>query len=170
VETEAPVKDGKAYPNPSTDLAKIAVLERHRASGNIGLGFVSGLGLKEGAVASTVGHDSHNLVVAGMDDQSMIQAVRVLAKSGGGMTAVRNGRVLSQVPLPVAGLMSDQSVEMVARQVEELKSAWRSLGSALPSPTITFAFTTLSVIPELRITDKGLLDTVHFKFVNPIIR
>ena len=86
------------------------------------------------------------------------------------MVAVKDGKVLSQLPLPIAGLMSDQSVETVAKQMEELKRAWRELGSTLTSPTITLAFTTLSVLPELRITDKGLLDTVQFKFVNPIIQ
>jgi adenine deaminase len=150
-------------------LAKIAVFERHRRSGNVGLGFIKGLGLKIGAVASTVGHDSHNLVVAGVDDPSMVQAARSLIKSGGGLIAVRDQVVLSHLPLPIAGLMSDQSVETVAGQMAELKDAWATLGSSLPSPTITLAFTTLSVIPELRITDKGLLDTVQFRFVNPII-
>ena len=169
VEAQAIAKDGKAYANREEDVAKIAVFERHQRSGNVGLGFIVGLELKEGAVASTVGHDSHNLVVAGMDDQSMVEAARSLVQSGGGMIAVKDEKILSHLPLPIAGLMSDQSVQTVAKQMTELKNAWSKLGSTLPSPTITLAFTTLSVIPELRITDKGLLDTVHFKFVNPII-
>jgi len=166
---QAPVKDGKVYANPEDDVAKIAVFERHRGSGNIGLGFIMGLGLREGAVASTVAHDSHNLVVAGMDDQSMVVAAGCLVHSGGGMAAVKDGRVLSHLPLPIGGLMSDQPVQTVARQMTELTDAWSRLGSTLPSPTITLGFTTLSVIPELRITDKGLLDTVQFKFLNPVI-
>jgi adenine deaminase len=169
LEAQAPVKDGKVHANPEDDVAKIAVFERHWGSGNVGLGFITGLGLEEGAVASTVGHDSHNLVVAGMDDQSMVEAARSLTQSGGGMVAVKKGKILSHLPLPIAGLMSDQSVQTVAEQMTELKNAWSRLGSTLPSPTITLAFTTLSVIPELRITDKGLLDTVQFKFVNPVI-
>jgi adenine deaminase len=169
LEARAPAKDGKVTANPEVDLSKIAVFERHQQTGNIGLGFIKGLGLKEGAVASTVGHDSHNLVVAGVDDPSMIQAVNSLVQSGGGMAAVKDQKILSLLPLPIAGLMSDQSVEKVARQMDELKGAWAKLGSTLPSPTITLAFTTLSVIPELRITDKGLLDTVQFKFLNPVI-
>lgn len=169
LESEVPVKDGNAMANQRVDVAKIAVFERHRGSGNVAIGFVKGLGLKEGAVASTVGHDSHNLVVAGMDDGSMIQAANLLAQSGGGMVAVKDEKTLSHLPLPIAGLMSDKSVETVSRQMEELKDAWSKLGSKLPSPTTTLAFTTLSVIPELRITDKGLLDTVQFRFVNPII-
>ncbi len=169
LESEVPVKEGKALTNPREDVAKIAVFERHRGSGNVAVGFVKGLGLKEGAVASTVGHDCHNLVVAGMDDASMIAAANLLAQSGGGMVAVKDQKPLSHLPLPIAGLMSDKSVETVSRQMKELKDAWSRLGSKLPSPTITLAFTTLSVIPELRITDKGVLDTVQFKFVNPII-
>ena len=169
LEAHAPVNGGRVLANPAEDLAKIAVFERHAATGNVGLGFITGLGLKKGSVASTVAHDSHNMVVAGMDDQSMLEAATSLVQSGGGMVAVRDGKVLSKLPLPIAGLMSDQSVEIVANQMEELKNAWQELGSTLPSPTITLAFTTLSVIPELRITDKGLLDTVQFKFVNPII-
>jgi adenine deaminase len=169
VEAEAPVRDGKVNANPQEDVAKIAVFERHKRTGNVGLGFITGLGLQEGAVASTVGHDSHNLVVAGMEDDSMVEAARFLVEAGGGMVAVKDKRVLAQLPLPIAGLMSDQSVQTVAKQLAELKSTWSRLGSTLPSPTITLAFTTLSVIPELRITDKGLLDTVQFKFVNPII-
>lgn len=169
LESEVPVNEGKALTNPREDVAKIAVFERHRGSGNVAVGFVKGLGLKEGAVASTVGHDCHNLVVAGMDDASMIAAANLLAQSGGGMVAVKDQKTLSHLPLPIAGLMSDKSVETVSRQMKELKDAWSRLGSKLPSPTITLAFTTLSVIPELRITDKGVLDTVQFKFVNPII-
>lgn len=169
IETQAPVKEGKVMTNPEEDVAKIAVFERHQGSGNIGLGFITGLGLKEGAVASTVGHDSHNLVVAGMDDQSMVEASRSLVQSGGGMAVARDGKILSHLPLPIAGLMSDQSVQTVAKQMTELKNAWSKLGSTLPSPAITLAFTTLPVIPELRITDKGLLDTVQFKFVKPVV-
>jgi adenine deaminase len=146
------VKD-EVYSNPEVDLAKIAVFERHRRTGNVGLGFIKRLCLRAGAVASTVGYDSYNLVVAGVDDPSMVQAARSLITSGGGLIAVRDQEVLSHLPLPIAGLMSDQSVETVERQIAELKNAWTTLGCSLPSPTITLAFTTLSVIPELRITD-----------------
>jgi adenine deaminase len=169
LESEVPVRAGTALTNSKEDVAKIAVFERHKASGNVAVGFIKGLGLREGAVASTVAHDSHNLVVAGMDDGDMIAAANLLIQSEGGMVAVRNQKPLSHVPLPIAGLMSDKSVETVSKQVEGLRDAWSKLGSTLPSPTIALAFTTLSVIPELRITDKGLLDTVHFKFVSPVI-
>jgi adenine deaminase len=169
LEAEAPVQDGKVSANPFEDILKIAVFERHKASGNVGLGFIRGLGVKEGAVASTVGHDSHNLVVAGANDVDMLSAARVLMNSGGGMVAVRDKNVLAHVPLPIAGLMSDKTVETVSSQIEDLKSAWNKLGSSLPSPYVALSFTTLSVIPELRITDKGLLDVIHFKFVDPVL-
>jgi len=169
LQSEAPVKDGLVSANVDEDVLKIAVIERHRASGNIGLGFVKGLGVSEGAVASTVGHDSHNLVVAGANDLDILAAAKVLTESGGGMVAVKGEKTLAHVPLPIAGLMSDRPVEVVSDEIEKLKDAWSKLGSTLPSPYITLSFTTLSVIPELRITDKGLLDTVNFKFVNPVI-
>jgi adenine deaminase len=169
LEKEVPAKDGRASANPDEDVLKIAVFERHQATGNVGLGFVHGLGVKEGAVASTVAHDCHNLVVAGASDPDMIFAANALIKTNGGLIAVKQRKILAQVPLPIAGLMSDKSVEVVSEQIETLKEGWGQLGSTLPSPYITLAFTTLSVIPELRITDKGLLDAVNFKFVNPVI-
>lgn len=169
LESEAPVKAGEAHANPDEDLMKIAVFERHGHGGSRGLGFIKGLEVKEGAVASTIAHDAHNLVIAGANDDDMLAAAKALVESQGGLVAVKDGRVLALVPLPIGGLMSDKSVEAVAEKVELLRDAWRKLGSSLPSPYMTLAFATLSVIPELRITDKGLLDAVHFKFVNPVI-
>ncbi|HHV61317.1 MAG TPA: adenine deaminase [Firmicutes bacterium] len=148
------------------DIAKVAVIERHRGDKGIGLGFVKGFGFKEGAVASTVAHDSHNLLVVGMADDDMAFAANTLAKCGGGMVAVSHGEVLALVPLPIAGLMSDRPVREVARQVEELEAAWRRLGCRLVSPFMTMALLSLPVLPELRITNRGLVDTVAFKFVD----
>lgn len=169
LERDVPTKDGKASANPDDDVLKIAVFERHKASGNVGLGFIKGLEVKEGAVASTVAHDCHNLVVAGANEPDMIFAANAVIESSGGMVAVKGKKVMAQVPLPIAGLMSDKTLEVVSEQVHALGDAWSKLGSTLHSPYITLAFTTLSVIPELRITDKGLLDAVNFKFVSPII-
>jgi adenine deaminase len=166
---ETHVKENYVQANPDEDLLKIAVFERHGVSGNRSLGFVKGLGLTGGAVASTMAHDSHNLVVAGTNDSDMLTAIRALTKSQGGLVVVRDGKILAHLPLPIAGLMSDQSVESVSAKIQELRTAWIELGSTLPSPYVTLAFTTLSVIPELRITDKGLLDTVKFQFVKPLI-
>jgi len=169
LQAEAPVEDDKVLNSPENDLIKIAVFERHGRSGCSAVAFVKGLGLKEGAVASTVAHDSHNIVVAGASDKDMIAAVGILIESGGGMVAVKDGEALAHVPLPIAGLMSDQPVEVVSEQIERLKAAWAKLGSSLPSPYMTLSLTTLSVIPELRITDRGLLDAVRFEFVSPVI-
>jgi adenine deaminase len=169
LESEAPVKDGEVKVNLDDDVLKIAVFERHKATGNVGTAFVKGFELREGAVASTVAHDSHNLIVAGTNDHDMLIAAKVLVDSGGGMVVVNNGKTVAIVPLPIAGLMSDMSVEVVSSQIQELEDAWNRLGCTLPSPYITLSFTPLSVIPELRITDKGLLDTVNFKFVSPVI-
>jgi len=165
LEAEAPVKDGKVLANVDDDILKIAVFERHKASGNRAVGFVKGFGIKDGAVASTVAHDSHNLVVAGATERDMVTATNQLIESRGGMIVVQNGKVLAHVPLPIAGLMSDKPIEIVSQQVQLLKEAWVKLGCTLPSPYMNLAMTTLTVIPELRITDKGLLDIVNFKFV-----
>jgi adenine deaminase len=145
------------------------VFERHAGTGNRGLGFIKGLGIKEGAVASTVAHDSHNLVVAGADDEDMLVASKTVVESEGGLVVVRNRTVLAHLSLPIGGLMSNETVENVSEKIERIRDAWTELGSNLPSPYMTLSFTTLSVIPELRITDKGLLDTVQFRFVPPII-
>ncbi len=169
LESESRVKNGEVTVDPDADLAKIAVFERHHASGRSAVGFVKGFELKEGAVASTVAHDSHNLVVAGTNDDDMLWAVKALVDVGGGLVAVKGRKILAQVPLPIGGLMSDKPVEVVSDEVERLKDAWVKLGCSLPSPYMTLSLTTLSVIPELRITDKGLLDAVNFKFLNPVI-
>ncbi len=169
LEEDVPVSDGQAQVNVDADVLKIAVFERHKATGNVGVGFVKGLEVKEGAVASTVGHDCHNLVVAGASELDMVAAANALIASSGGMVVVKDQKPIALVPLPIAGIMSDKSVEIVSEQVQALKEAWHKLGSSLPSPYITLSFTTLSVIPELRITDKGLLDAVNFKFLDPVI-
>lgn len=166
VAVDMPVSaDGNVAPSPELGVAKAAVIERHRAKGTIGLGFVRGFGLLEGAVASTVAHDSHNLLIVGMDERDMAAAGMALAECGGGMVAVRRGKVLARVELPIAGLMSDRPVEDVSRQVESLAAAWRELGCNFVSPFMTMALLSLPVLPELRLTNRGLVDTVAFKFV-----
>ena len=163
---ELEVKDGEILPSVEKDVARIAVVERHKYTGNIGLGFVKGFGLKRGAVASTVAHDSHNMVIVGMDKGDMAFAGNKLAEVGGGMIAVEGGRVLALVELPIAGLVSEEPVEVVAEKVEKLKSAWRLLGSSIESPFMTMSILPLTVLPELRISDKGLVDTIRGVFVD----
>jgi adenine deaminase len=156
---------GQVVSDPSLDLLKIAVVERHLGTGNIGLGLVNGVGLKKGAIASSVAHDSHNIVVIGVDDGDMRAAVGAIADMGGGQVAVDGGRVLMACPLPIAGLMSDRPLEEVRNQVEALTEAAHSLGCTLPDPFMTMSFLSLPVIPSLKLTDKGLVDVTKFDFV-----
>jgi adenine deaminase len=158
-------RDGQAVADPSQDLAKIAVVERHRQTGRMGLGFVSGFGLQRGALASTHAHDAHNVVVIGVDDADMAAAVNRLAQIGGGQVAVGEGRILAEVPCPIGGLLSDRPVEEVAAAVERMDEASRDLGTKITAPFMTLSFMALSVVPELKITDLGLVDTVRFELV-----
>jgi adenine deaminase len=162
-----PVKrqNGLAAADPERDLLKMAVIERHAATGNVGLGFVQGMGLKRGALASTVAHDSHNLIVVGTNDADMLAAARAVAEMGGGLAAVAGGNVAAQLPLPVAGLMSKEPLETVRARMEALLAAARDLGSGLPNPFMTLSFLALPVIPALKLTDKGLVDVNRFDFV-----
>ncbi len=163
---EAPkVVDGMAVADPGRDLLKIAVIERHRGTGNVGLGFVRGLGLDRGALASTVGHDAHNLIVAGCDDASMMTAIRATIELDGGLVAAAGEDVLGSVPLPVGGLMSDQPIEFVRDQMDRLIDTAHELGSQLHDPFMTLGFLALEVIPSLKLTDQGLVDVEAFDFV-----
>jgi len=157
--------DGEVIADPSRDLAKVAVVERHRETGRIGVGFVSGFGLLTGALASTHAHDAHNVVVVGVDDADMAAAVNRLAEIGGGQVLVEGGGVVAEVACPIGGLLSDRPAEEVAASVEALDAAARRMGVSLGSPFMAMSFLALSVIPELKITDRGLVDTVNFEFV-----
>jgi adenine deaminase len=163
---EPRVVDGAACADPDRDLAKIAVIERHLGTGRIGLGFVRGLGLQRGAIASTVAHDAHNIVVAGVDDDDMVRAARRLAELGGGMVAVHDRGVRAELALPVAGLMSAAPAEQVVAESRALADAARALGCTLEAPFHSLGFLALSVIPALKITDHGLIDVDRFEVVD----
>jgi adenine deaminase len=164
--TDVPaVVKGAAAADPERDLAKIAVVERHLGTGRIGLGFVRGLGLRRGALASTIAHDAHNIVCAGVDDGDMARAVQRLAELGGGMVAVSNRGIRAELPLPVAGLLSDAPMERVLERSRALDAAARELGTELDAPFHTMGFLALSVIPELKLTDQGLIDVSRFQVV-----
>jgi adenine deaminase len=165
VVTEPAVSDGRAVADDGCNLAKIAVVERHLATGRIGLGFVSGSGLARGALASSVSHDAHNLIVVGMTDSDMAFAVERLAETGGGIVAVEDGRVLSECPLPVAGLLSDAPLADVIAQSRACNEAAHALGWTGATPFLTLSFLGLSVIPHLKITDRGLVDVDRFALV-----
>jgi adenine deaminase len=162
---EITTQDGLAVADVERDILKMAVIERHLASGNVGLGFVKGLELKRGALGSSVAHDSHNLVLVGTNDADMLRAAREIERMRGGLVAVADGRVLARLPLPIAGLMSEEPFERVNEKLEELLKAAHELGSSLHDPFMTLSFLALPVIPSLKLTDKGLVDVTQFKFV-----
>ena len=164
-EAEVAEREGYAVADVGRDLLKIAVVERHRGTGNIGLGFVSGMGLMSGALASSVAHDSHNIVVVGCTDEEMALAARAVAEMGGGICAVGGEEVLASLPLPVAGLMSPDPWEQVRHKTEGLLGAARHLGCPLQNPYMAMAFLALPVIPALKITDMGLVDVGQFRLV-----
>jgi len=160
------LKEGVAYPNIKEDILKIIVVERHRATGNIGIGFVQGFGLKRGAIGSTVAHDSHNLVVVGTNDLDILKTIEVIQAMGGGLAAVSDQKVLVSLSLPIAGLMAEVSVREVKDRLGTLHVATKALGCKLPDPFMALSFLSLPVIPELKITDKGLVDVNQFKIVS----
>ena len=162
----ATVRDGLAVADPGRNLAKIAVAERHLGTGRVGLGFVQGFGLQRGAIASTVAHDAHNIVCVGVDDGDMARAIGRLAELGGGMVAVEGRGVRAELPLPVAGLLSDQPLDVVLAQSEALSDAAAALGCTVEAPFHAMSFLALSVIPSLKITDQGLVDVDQFRLVS----
>jgi adenine deaminase len=162
---EPTVEGGLAVADPERDLAKVAVVERHLATGRIGVGFVAGSGLRRGALASTVAHDAHNLVVLGMSDRDMAFAVERLAELGGGIVAVDDLRVVAECPLPIAGLLSDARLADVIAQSRACNDAAQELGWSGATPFLTMSFLGLSVIPHLKITDRGLVDVDRFELV-----
>jgi adenine deaminase len=163
------VDDGEVRASVPLDLAKAASIERHGGAGTIGLGFVQGLGLVRGAVATTVAHDNHNLLVIGMSDADMLFACERLEASGGGMIAVAGGEVLGCVELPIGGLIADRPVAELAVDVRRLGEAYRALGSTIDSPFMFVSLLSLGVIPALRLTNRGLVDGVAFELLPPVV-
>jgi adenine deaminase len=163
LEEEPRVENGLAVADPSRDLSKIAVVERHLGTGRMGIGFVRGFGLQRGAMASTIAHDAHNIVVVGASDDDMARAVQRLAELGGGLVVIADMGVQAELPLPVAGLLSVEPYEEVVRETEACVDAVRELGCTFPSPFQMMAFLALSVIPKLKITDRGLIDVDEFE-------
>jgi len=162
---EPKCSQGLAVADPDQDRAKLAVIERHHGSGRIGLGFVQGLGLKKGALAGTVAHDSHNLIVAGMNDADMLLAARVVKEMSGGLAVVADGRILGRLPLPVAGLMSAEKAETTAAALKFLQDQAALLG-AVNDPFMTLSFLALPVIPSLKLSDRGLIDVDKFSLTD----
>ncbi|MGI8779824.1 MAG: adenine deaminase, partial [Solirubrobacteraceae bacterium] len=163
------VRDGRVVADPGRDLAKLAVLERHHATGRIGVGLVRGFGLRSGAFASTVAHDAHNLVVVGVDDASMAACVERLVALGGGIAVAVGGAVRGELALPVAGLLSEAPAEAVVERLDELVELLRGQGVAGDAPFMTLSFLALSVIPDLKLTDRGLVDVVGARIVPLVV-
>jgi adenine deaminase len=161
----APIRDGKLAADPLQDLLKLAVVERHHGSGNLGLGLVQGFGLRRGALASSVAHDSHNIVVVGADESDMLKAAQRLVELNGGLAVAAGGEILAELALPIAGLLSPAPLEEVAAACNRLKEAYRSLGGTLPDPFMALSFLALPVIPALKLTDLGLVDVNRFQVV-----
>ncbi len=161
----APVRGGRLATDPARDILKLAVVERHHGTGNLGLGLVQGFGLRRGALASSVAHDSHNIVVVGVSEADMLQAVHHLVDLGGGMAVVAGGRIVADLALPIAGLISPEPLEQVAAAYGTLKEAYRGLGGNLPDPFMALSFLALPVIPALKLTDLGLVDVDRFQVV-----
>jgi adenine deaminase len=165
LQASLPYRDGQRHADPAQDLLKVCVLERHGRNGNVGRGFVRGFGFRQGALASSVGHDSHNVCVVGASDADMAVAVNRLAELGGGFVAVQGGRVLAEIALPFAGLMSLQPFATVRQDLYALRTATRAMGCGLAEPFLHLAFLPLPVIPHLKITDFGLVDVDRFSLV-----
>ena len=163
------IKDGKVVIDPSKDVLKAFVFERHHETGTFGIGFIKGFGIKNGALAQTVTHDAHNLIVVGTNNEDMALAANELIKCGGGLVAVRDGKVLGKVELPIAGIMSDKPLAQMDKDVHELELAWEELGCTLPSPFMTMSIIPLACLPELRLTNKGIVDCRTFTFQKPFV-
>lgn len=163
-----PVCDGCIEADPEQDVLKVAVFERHKRTGTVGRGFTKGFGIKFGALAQTVAHDAHNLLVVGSNDEDMAIAANALIECGGGLAAVMDGKILSVVPLPIAGLMSEKSIEEMSAAIESMEETWAKMGCTLPSPFMTMALIPLACLPETRLTNRGLVDCRTFNFINLI--
>ena len=160
--------DGDFRFDTDIDVVKAAVIERHHETGNVGIGLLSGYGMKSGAIAVSISHDSHNIIVAGVNNDEMAAAVKELIRQGGGMVLVKDGEVLDRIPMPVGGIMCDRSGEWVAEHLRKFhETSWKELGiSRDVEPVMTLTFMALPVIPELKLTDMGLFDVMAFKFID----
>ncbi len=163
---EAKVEDGLVVSDTDRDIVKIAIIERHNASEPRSVGFVKGLGIKEGALVSSIAHDSHNIVAVATNDRDLIEATVQIVRMQGGIAVAKGGEILESLPLPIAGLMSDQPIEHVSEKIQDLKDAAHKLGTPLEEPFMAMAFLSLPVIPKLKITDLGLVDVERFRFID----
>lgn len=165
IRAKSKVTNGFVIPDIERDILKAVVVERHKATGNIGVGLVKGFGLKNGALGCSIAHDSHNIVVVGTNDEDIFAAIKEIERLQGGLVAVAGGKVKGSLALPIAGLLSEEPLETVVSKLDKLEQIAKSLGCVLPSPFATLSFLALPVIPELRLTDRGLVDAVAFRLI-----
>jgi adenine deaminase len=163
IETWVPAKGGYAVSDVDKDILKLCVVERHHASGHMGLGFVKGFGMRKGALASSVAHDAHNVIAAGVDDKDLLMAIHTVVQAGGGMAVVSEGRVLAEMGLEIAGLMSERALGDINQSLKTVQAAADSLGCRCEAPFMALSFLALPVIPALKLTDQGLIDVARFK-------
>jgi adenine deaminase len=156
---------GVVIPDTSRDILKLVVVERHRATGNIGIGLVNGFSIKRGALASSLAHDSHNIIAVGTNDADIYLAIKEIERLQGGLVVAAEGRLLASLALPIAGLLSDQPLEVVVGKMEQLEKEARGLGTTLAAPFAVLSFLALPVIPEIRLTDLGLVDVNKFRLI-----
>ncbi|MCK4388519.1 MAG: adenine deaminase, partial [Dehalococcoidia bacterium] len=159
------IEQGTVVPTIERDILKLVVVERHKASGNVGVGLVKGFGLKKGALASSIAHDSHNIIAVGTNDADIFTAIEQIENLQGGLVVCAAGQTIASVPLPIAGLLSPEPLKTVVVQFEQLEEAAASLGNLPPAPFSILSFLALPVIPELRLTDLGLVDVTAFKLM-----
>ena len=165
----AAVQNWRIVPDLTRDILKLVVVERHRATGHVGVGFVKGFKLRTGALGSTVAHDAHNVVVVGVSDADIVRAIEELVRMQGGQVVVNQGEVMSELPLPIAGLVSDRPLDEVIQRIDSLNRAARQLGCDLQAPFMTLSFLSLSPIPELKLTDQGLIDAVRMRTTSLVV-
>ncbi len=163
-----PVQDGGVLGDKEHDVLKLAVVERHGKNGNIGISFVRGFGLQNGALASSVAHDHHNIIVVGTNDEDMAVCVQAVEAMQGGLAVAAGGEVLGQLPLPLGGLMSERPAEDVIRELDRLNAITQQLGGVLPAPFMTISFISLPTVPELGLTDLGLVDVREHKLISAV--
>jgi adenine deaminase len=162
------IENGQIVSDIERDILKLVVVERHQATGNVGVGFVRGFKLKSGALGSTVAHDAHNVVVIGTNDRDILATIQALEKMRGGQVAVADGKIVAALELPIAGLVSDKPLEQVIKNIDSLNAAAKKLGCELDAPFMSLSFLSLSPIPELKLTDQGLIDAVNMKIIDLI--
>ena len=160
-----PCVNGEILADPVHDILKLAIVERYGKTGGVGVGFVRGFGLREGAMAYSMSHDHHNIVVVGVNELDMAQSVKVIQEMQGGLCVVRNGEVMAKMRLPIGGLMSEQDAGTVMRELDGLNAAARSLGCRGSAPFMTLSFISLPTVPELGLTDMGLVDVLEHRLI-----